>query len=173
MNRKKLTLLIPILLIMGLALFYFLPGRSLPRDVRIDSIVVDKSARKMNVYANGKRLKTYRISLGRNPLRDKEFQGDYRTFEGVYTINDKNANSLYHKNLGISYPNSDDVAYARKLGKSAGGDIKIHGLKPGLGFIGRFHLWLDWTKGCIAVTNQEIDELYDRVPKGTKIEIKP
>lgn len=173
MNRKKLILLIPSLLIMGLAIFYFFPGRSLPRNVKIDYILVDKSARKMKVYADGKRLKTYRISLGRNPLGDKEFQGDYKTPEGVYSINGKNPNSLYHKNLGISYPNADDVAHARKLGKSAGGDIKIHGLKPGLGYIGKFHLWMDWTKGCIAVTNREIDELYDRVEIGTKIEIKP
>ncbi len=173
MNRKKLILLVPVLLILGLALYYFMPGRSLPRDVKIDYIMVDKTARKMKVYADGKRLKTYRISLGRNPVGDKEFQGDYKTPEGVYSINTKNPNSRYHKNLGISYPDSDDVAVARKLGKPAGGDIKIHGLKPGLGYIGKFHLWLDWTQGCIAVTNPEIDELYDRVATGTKIEIKP
>ena len=74
--------------------------------------------------------------------------------------------------MGISYPNESDIENAKKIGKPAGGDIKIHGLKNKLGFIGKFHRWFDWTMGCIAVTNEEIDELFATVPIGTKIEIR-
>ena len=98
---------------------------------------------------------------------------DKKTPEGIYSINDKNPDSGYHKNLGISYPDKDDLDNARRLGKSAGGDIKIHGLRNRIGFIGKFHRLFDWTLGCIAVTDKEIDELYRAVKIGTRIEIKP
>ena len=89
--------------------------------------------------------------------------------EGRY----KNTNSEYHKNLGVSYPNKDDIQHAKRLGKSAGGAIKLHGLKNNLGFISKFHRWFDWTSGCLAVTDEEIDELYKAVQIGTEIELKP
>lgn len=118
-------------------------------------------------------MKTYTISLGGNPIGDKEYEGDKKTPEGIYYINDKNPNSGYHKNLGISYPNKKDIEQAKKLGKPVGGDIKIHGLKNRTGVIGKLHRWFDWTLGCIALTNNEMDELYYSVPIGTKIEILP
>ena len=95
-----------------------------------------------------------------------------KTPEGRYTINNKNPNSEFHKNLGISYPNDEDIAQARQHSKPVGGDIKIHGLKNGQGFIGRFQHWRDWTNGCIALTNEEIDELFKHTPMGIPIEIK-
>ena len=141
--------------------------------LRLDSIVVEKAARRMTVYYNGDQLKFYDIALGRSPDGDKQFQGDMKTPEGLYIINDKNPNSGFHKNLGVSYPNSNDRREARKLGKPPGGDIKIHGLPNGQGGIGRMHLSMDWTYGCIAVTNEEMDELYAATAVGTPILILP
>ena len=99
--------------------------------------------------------------------------GDERTPEGLYFINEKNPGSGYHKNLGISYPDAQDREEAERNGHNPGGQIKIHGIKNGLGWIGRFHLLVNWTDGCVAVTNKEIDELYRAVPIGTPIEINP
>jgi len=97
--------------------------------------------------------------LGRNPVGHKEFEGDKKTPEGIYTINDKNPNSGYYKNLGVSYPNAQDIENAKKLGKPAGGDIKIHGIRNYCGIIGKFQRWADWTYGCIAPTNREMEEI--------------
>lgn len=156
----------------GFILVYnYFPEKKLTTEV--DKIVVEKSKRRMSVFANDVLLKTYRISLGDAPEGHKHFEGDEKTPEGIYTINSKNPNSGYHLNLGISYPNAADKSYAKAHGKSTGGDIKIHALKNGWGFIAKLHLLDDWTNGCIAVTNSEMHELYHYVPVGTPIEIKP
>ena len=169
---KKIIKIISVLLII-FTLYYFFPNDKLPKEIKIDSIVVHKSKREMNVYSQGKLVKIYPIALGRQPKGAKEYEGDRKTPEGLYYINDKNANSGWFKNLGISYPNSKDIKRAKELGKPTGGDIKIHGLKNGNGFIGKFHRWFDWTLGCIAVTNEEMEELYNAVIIGCTIEIKP
>jgi len=155
-----------------ITVYYFYPEAKLPKGKIIDKIEVYKSKRKMLVYSEGKLLKTYKIALGRNPIGHKEFEGDFKTPEGIYEINAKNPNSGYHKNLGVSYPNEKDIAHAKSLGKSPGGHIKIHGIRNGSGFISKFQRWKDWTAGCIALTNEEVDELYEVVKIGTKIEIK-
>ena len=173
MTKRKIIRLTIFLTIAGLLTYYFYPENKLPNNIQIDNIIVCKSKREMSVYSNGELLKTYKISLGRQPIGHKEFEGDKKTPEGIYSINDKNPNSGYHKNLGISYPDKNDMENAKQFGKSAGGNIKIHGFRNGIGFVGKFHRWFDWTLGCIAVTNQEIDELYDTVKIGTRIEIKP
>lgn len=149
------------------------PSKPLPAGTSIDRLVVYKSERKMEAYSQGTCIKTYYIALGRKPVGDKQFEGDKKTPEGLYTINDKNLNSAYYKNLGISYPNANDCAEAKRLGKAVGGDIKIHGLRNGLGWLGRWHRLSDWTLGCIAVTNTEMEELYMAVPAATTIEIYP
>lgn len=164
--------------ILGIAIavisaYYFWPEPKLPPGTKIDSLVVLKSERKLLTYANGKLMKTYTISLGKSPIGHKVFEGDMKTPEGLYTINAKNPNSGYHKNLGVSYPNNLDRAIAAGIGKSPGGDIKIHGIRNGRGYIGKFHRWTDWTHGCIAVTDEEIDELYGSVAIGATIEIRP
>lgn len=146
---------------------------ALPEGQPIDKLVVLKSKRQLLAYSDGKLLKTYRVALGQNPVGAKQVEGDRKTPEGQYTINDKNLHSAYHKNLGISYPNAQDKAEARLLGKPAGGLIKIHGMRNGHGYLGLFHTFTDWTLGCIAVTNAEVDELYAHTPIGTPIEIKP
>jgi len=160
-------------LLLSVIIYYFYPDKKLPQNTTIDKIVVLKSTRQLQAFSNGQLVKTYSIALGLNPGGNKEFEGDKRTPEGLYTINDKNPNSGYHKNLGISYPNPEDIYKAKEKNKSPGGEIKIHGLRNGLGFIGKFQRWIDWTHGCIALTNNEIDELYQLTPLGTPIEIKP
>lgn len=171
MNTKIKVL--TIFMLLGLTVYYLYPENKLPANSQIDKIVVYKSKRQLLAYSNGKLIKTYKISLGKVPIGDKEFEGDKKTPEGFYTINDKNPNSGYHKNLGISYPNQEDIENAKRLGKPAGGDVKIHGLRNKMGIIGKFHRWFDWTLGCIAITDSEIDELYSAVKIGTPIEIKP
>jgi murein L,D-transpeptidase YafK len=158
----------------GLVMFPVVPVPATDSIVKnVDSIRVEKSERRLTVFYKTQSLKTYEIALGQNPVGHKQYQGDLRTPEGLYRIDSKNPNSAYHKNLGISYPNDADRAAARKLGKSPGGDIKIHGLANGYGSIGKAHLLSDWTLGCIALTDEEIDELYDAVPVGTPILILP
>lgn len=160
-------------LLVAAAVYYFFPEKKLPQGAVIDKLVVYKSTHKMLVYQGNKLLKTYTVAIGRNTHGDKQEEGDKRTPEGCYTINDRNPNSSHYKNLGISYPNAADRAAARKKGKSPGGDVKIHGLKNGRGYIGKFHRWMDWTAGCVAVTNEEMEELYVAVKTGAVIEIYP
>lgn len=173
MNKRKIIRLTIYLLILVLTVYYFYPEDKLPVHIIIDKLEVYKSKRRLLVYSNGQLVKTYKISLGRQPIGDKEFEGDQKTPEGLYFINDKNPNSGYHKNLGISYPNKEDIQNAKRLGKLAGGEVKIHGLRNKTGFIGKFHRCYDWTQGCIALTDEEIDELYKAVKIGAQIEIKP
>jgi murein L,D-transpeptidase YafK len=173
MKMSRIVFITIAFIFLGFTVYYFYPENNLPSNIQIDKLVVYKSKRQMLAYSNGQLLKTYKISLGKQPIGDKQFEGDKKTPEGFYLINDKNAHSGYHKNLGISYPNKDDIYNAKQLGKSTGGDVKIHGLKNNQGFINKFHRWFDWTLGCIALTNEEIDELYQSVKIGTPIEIKP
>lgn len=159
--------------IIALAVYYFYPEKTLPANIQVDSIVVYKSKRTLLAFSMGQLVKTYKISLGKSPYGSKEFEGDKKTPEGIYFINAKNPNSGYHKNLGISYPDKCDIENAKRIGRSTGGDVKIHGLRNGLGFISKFQRWYDWTAGCIALTDEEVDELYTSTKIGTKIEIKP
>ena len=173
MTKRKSALLILFITLLGLIVYYFYPEENLPADIQINRIVVYKSKRQLLAYSNDQLIKTYKISLGRNPIGNKEYEGDKKTPEGVYIIDDKNPNSSYHKNLGISYPNNKDIVHSKRLGKPTGGNVKIHGLRNHTGFISKLHRWYDWTLGCIALTNEEIDELYNAVEVGTRIEIKP
>lgn len=170
----KKILLVILLLVLSFAGWYFYPFKALPQGSKIDKLIVYKSKRQMEVYQNGRLLKIYSIALGKNPLGHKQYEGDYRTPEGKYTINDRNPNSGYHKNLGISYPNTADKVNAKELGKPPGGDVKIHGLRNGIaGYLNKMHRFTNWTNGCVAVTNKEVDELYIAVKPGAVIEINP
>lgn len=148
-------------------------GRQVRLQEAVDSLVVFKSKREMAVFRKGRKLKTYIISLGTVPEGRKRMQGDNKTPEGVYHINAKNPNSTYHRNLGVSYPNTSDRQYAAAHKLDTGGDIKIHGLPNNLKYKPEDYLYSDWTWGCIAVSNQEIEELYRYVPVGTVIRILP
>jgi murein L,D-transpeptidase YafK len=145
----------------------------LARDFRADRILVFKSERKLMLMKGDKVLKTYRVALGDHPMGPKQYSGDHRTPEGSYTIDSRNRWSQYHRALHISYPNAADRARAKKMGKSPGGDVCIHGLPNGQGWIGKNHVAYDWTWGCIAVTDEEIEEIWNAVPNGTPIEIRP
>jgi murein L,D-transpeptidase YafK len=138
-----------------------------------DRIVIRKAAREMVLLSHGNVLRSYKVALGKNPVGPKTRQGDMRTPEGLYTIDGRYAKSQYHRALHISYQNAAQRAQARKLGVDPGGDIMIHGLPNGQGYIGKAHLQSDWTWGCIAVTDEEIEEIWDLVPNGTPVEIKP
>ncbi len=170
---KKIIFILPCILLLSAAIYYFYPEKKLPENSVIEKIVVTKSERKLAVYSHGVLLKTYKVSLGRHPIGPKEFEGDRKTPEGQYTIYQNNPQSTCYKNLGISYPNADDLERCRKTGQRPGGDIKIHGMLNGQDYWGKFHRFVDWTAGCIAVTNEEMDELYEHTPVGTPIEINP
>lgn len=136
-------------------------------------ILVEKSKRKMSLFNDKNLVKTYNIAIGKEPEGHKEREGDNKTPEGIYTIAKKNPKSKYHRALQISYPNALDRENARKKGHHPGGDIMIHGLEPHFWWVGPHHQLQDLTRGCIAVSNPEITEIYDLTPIGTRIEIIP
>ena len=142
-------------------------------QTRADRIIVQKKARTVELMHAGQVLKTYKIALGGEPVGPKTRQGDHRTPEGRYVIDSRNAHSQFHRSLHISYPNTADRERARKLGVPTGGDIYIHGLPNGYGFVGAAHRARDWTDGCIAVTDQEIEEIGKIVDNRTPVEIRP
>lgn len=144
--------------------------RAMPPLPAIERIVVDKSDRRMELYASGRLAHVIEgLQLGDEPVGPKRFEGDERTPEGQFTIDYGNANSAYHLSLHIDYPRPEDVSFAKSQGRSAGGLIMIHG-QPNALPAGRVPG--DWTDGCIAVSNAEIEALWDAVPDGTPIEIR-
>lgn len=138
-----------------------------------DSIVVEKRLHRLTLFHNGAPVKRYAIALGKNPTGRKVQIGDFRTPEGIYFIEGRNPQSKYYRSLRISYPDVLDRLRAQSLGLQAGGDIMIHGLPSGRELLGAEHRRTDWTEGCIAVTNQELDEIWRAIPDGAPIEIKP
>jgi murein L,D-transpeptidase YafK len=126
----------------------------------------------MTLYSKGQVLRTYRVALGRGSGNPKRQQGDHETPEGLYSIDAKNAHSRFHLALHVSYPNTQDRERAQKLGVDPGGDIMIHGIENGLGWLGSLQHQIDWTDGCIALTDQEIAEVWKLVPVGTPVEIR-
>jgi murein L,D-transpeptidase YafK len=147
--------------------------RRAPLAAAADSLVVEKSLRRLTLWAGGLPVRTYDVALGGNPAGHKERKGDRRTPEGLYHIDARNPNSKFHLGLHVSYPNAQDVARARALGVEPGGDIMLHGLPNGQGGVGPVHRTWDWTNGCVAVTNREIEELFSAVPVGTPIRFLP
>lgn len=138
-----------------------------------DRILIEKKARRLMLISKGEVLRTYRTALGGNPNGPKERQGDNKTPEGTYFIDSRNKDSHYHLSLHISYPNERDKKRAKELGVSPGGSIMIHGIKNGFSWVGDHHTEVDWTKGCIAVTDEEIEEIAKAAPNGTIVEIRP
>ena len=142
-------------------------------EPEIDRVIVYKQQHKLVLVYQGKDLRSYHVALGTEPLGPKQQQGDHRTPEGTYLLDFRNDHSQFYKAFHISYPNQDDIAVARKLGVSPGGDIMLHGLSKRDAWVGKFHVLHDWTDGCIAVSNDEMDEIWKLVRVGTPIEIKP
>jgi len=155
-----------------LVLSLFATARATDRPLA-DRILIVKSTRSMTLFHGDKVLKTYKVALGSVPAGPKRIQGDHKTPEGNYIIASRNEHSQFHLALRISYPGAADRARARQLGASPGGDIMIHGLPPAFAYLGALHRKTDWTDGCIAVTNAEIEEIWSLVPVGTRVEIRP
>ncbi|MDP2085980.1 MAG: L,D-transpeptidase family protein [Gemmobacter sp.] len=136
----------------------------------VTRIEVHKAERKMYLLHHDKVLKSYDVGLGANPEGHKQFEGDSKTPEGVYYIDRRNPNSAFHLSIGMSYPNAADRAFAQSQGKSPGGDIFIHGQAGKHTRRGRGR---DWTDGCIAVTDREMEDIYAMVKVGTPIAVYP
>jgi murein L,D-transpeptidase YafK len=139
----------------------------------VDRIVVEKSARTMKLMRGDEVLKTYKVALGHQPIGAKQRVGDHKTPEGNYVIDFKNRESRFHLALHVSYPNAADRERAHKLGADPGGNIEIHGLESKFAWLGSLHRGMDWTDGCIAVSNAEIEEIWPLVPVGTPLQILP
>jgi len=143
------------------------------RSAKADQVVVLKGERRLLLLRAGEVLRSYRVALGFNPLGQKQYQGDGRTPEGRYVLDWRNSESEFYRSIHVSYPSATDLARAQARGVSPGGNIMIHGLPNGLDVIGSDHAKWDWTEGCIAVTNAEMDEIWSFVEDGTPIEIRP
>ena len=169
MKRRQLLLAAPAVMVAGTASAARSKFRTY-RGPKITQVTVRKRERRMFLTSNSKVIKKYRVDLGFNPIGHKEVRGDGRTPEGVYLIDRVNENSRYHLSLGISYPNKADWEYARSIGQHPGGDIFIHG-----GPVTRRERQYgdDWTAGCIAVTNRQMEEIFSMVELGTLVWIEP
>lgn len=138
----------------------------------VDTIIIEKSKHLMTLLHQNEPVKSYRIALGFSPFGHKEKEGDGRTPEGTYYITAKNPKSMFHLSLKISYPSEQDQQSAKAKGVNPGGNIMIHGLGPQKAK-GKWHIMRDWTQGCIAVTNEEIEELFHYATLGTAVHILP
>jgi murein L,D-transpeptidase YafK len=143
------------------------------KPLHADRVVVLKRDRTLQLLSGGQVIKSYRVALGGDPVGAKMRQGDHKTPEGIYVLDSRNAHSQFHRSIHISYPNARDRAEARARGVSPGGDVFVHGLPNGYGWVGASHRAKDWTDGCIAVTDEEIEEIWKAVGDGTAIEIRP
>lgn len=148
-------------------------AQSASRPGHVDHVLVLKKDRRLELLSQGKVIKSYKVALGGDPVGPKTRQGDHKTPEGIYVLDRRNAHSQFHKSIHISYPNAKERAAARVNGVSPGGDVFVHGLPNGYGRIGAAHRLRDWTDGCIAVSDEEIEEIWNAVPDGTPIEIRP
>jgi murein L,D-transpeptidase YafK len=138
-----------------------------------DSILVIKHTHTLILMRDGQSIKQYRVALGRGGLGPKEQAGDNKVPEGTYRIVSHNPHSAFYRSLRVGYPTSQQATAAHSRGVDPGGDIMIHGVRNGLGWLGPAQRLVDWTKGCIAVTDPEMDEIWNAVPDGTPIEIRP
>jgi murein L,D-transpeptidase YafK len=141
-------------------------------EPKIDAVLVKKSEKRMFLLAEGKSIKEYKVVFGANPKGHKQKEGDERTPEGKYILDYKKENSSFYKAIHISYPNENDKGRAKHLGVTPGGSIMIHGQKNGLSWVSWLSQWFNWTDGCIAVKNTEMNEIWGLINEGTPIEIQ-
>jgi murein L,D-transpeptidase YafK len=140
---------------------------------KADKVLVIKSEKRLYLMKEGKQIASYRATFGGNPVGHKERQGDQRTPEGHYVLDYKNRNSKFYKSIHISYPNAQDRREARRRGVDPGGDIMIHGQANGWGWAGPVMQFFSWTDGCVALSDRDMDEVWEAVNAGTPIEIRP
>jgi murein L,D-transpeptidase YafK len=169
------------IVVLGLAAMLLLAPLHGPAQAQIphfesrkaDLVIVRKSARSLQLIRAGEVIKSYRIALGRDPAGPKRQEGDGRTPEGVYTLDWRNSHSNFYRSIHVSYPREGDDQHAERWGVSPGGLIMLHGLPNGVPADRVGHPYVDWTDGCIALTNEEIDEIWAQVEDGTTIIIYP
>ena len=161
---------IHVLLLIFFVLYYTNAAQS---NEKADLVVVIKSEYKLYLIREGRLFASFPVVFGPNPKGHKQQQGDNRTPEGDYVLDYKNPNSKYYKSIHISYPNAEDRANARKRGVSPGGDIMIHGQPNGWGKFSLVTQLFNWTNGCIALSNSDMDAVWDAVDTGTPIQIRP
>lgn len=178
--RKPVITFLVLLLMAGVGIVgwdFLQLGRRIPErapsENQADLIQVNKATRTLTLFRGTDVIKTYQVALGGAPVGHKSQEGDRRTPEGRYFIDSRNSRSHDYLALHISYPNANDRQNAQRRGVSPGGDIMIHGLPNGLGWLGKLHLKRDWTDGCVAVTNREMNEIWAHVATGIPIEIVP
>lgn len=170
MRQRAIRSMIGLILSALIMEFCFAAPTSQPQA---DKIIILKSAHTMTLLNGEKVLKTYKVALGAAPVGAKHIEGDHKTPEGNYTIDAKNPQNQFHLSLHISYPSAADRERATKMGTRPGGAIMIHGLAKQFAYLGPLHRQVDWTDGCVAVTNAEIEEIWKLVPVGTRVEIRP
>ena len=177
---KTLVIVVTILVLCGAGwLLWRWPGRPVEvpamaaADLQADLVEIYKAERRLELKREGRVLKTYRMALGFAPERHKEREGDGRTPEGAYTIDARNPRSAFHLSLRVSYPDERDKVHAASLGVAPGGDIYVHGQPNGWRKWFVDHPGKDWTTGCVAVTDEEIREIWSLVPTGARVVIHP
>ncbi|MBI3593698.1 MAG: L,D-transpeptidase family protein [Nitrospirae bacterium] len=170
---KRIVIIFAVISIAGILVWANWPISPLPDGSVSNYLIITKSTRSLELYKDHTLLRSYHVSIGRHSVGPKQKEGDGRTPEGTYTIDYHKQASSFHKALHISYPSNSETAQALARGDKPGGLIMIHGMRNGLGFLGRLHTFLDWTDGCIAVTNHEIEEIWRVVPDGTPVNIRP
>jgi murein L,D-transpeptidase YafK len=169
----KRLLVVTLLLIAIAAIALHLHQFRTPLQERASKILVLKTEHKLIPLDSANNvIRSYSVAIGRGGLGPKEVQGDHKTPEGLYVVDRHKRDSRFHRALHVSYPNDADRGRAQRLGAEPGGDIMIHGIQNGLGWLGPLHRAVDWTDGCIAVTDAEIEEIWSAVPDGTPVEIR-
>lgn len=156
-----------------LPILLFLLATTASAEPAIDLVRVIKSEHKLQLISSGVVRQEFHVVLGSNPKGHKTQEGDGKTPEGIYTLDYKKSDSAFYKAFHVSYPNANDVASAKSRGVNPGGQIMIHGQKNGFGWLASLSQYFDWTNGCIALKNEDMDTLWSSVKEGTKIEIKP
>ena len=140
---------------------------------KADAVLVVKSEKRLYLLDEGEAFASYHVTFGEDPKGHKERRGDGRTPEGRYVLDYKNSQSSYYRSIHISYPNAQDRRVAKQLGADPGGDIMIHGQPNGWGWAGFVLQTISWTDGCIALTDSDMDHVWQAVDPGTPIEIRP
>lgn len=142
-------------------------------EEKADRVLVEKSKKTLSLYRGDKLLSTYHVVFGANPVGHKQQEGDERTPEGKYLLDYKKADSAFYKAIHISYPNAHDIASAKKRGVSPGGAIMIHGQRNYFGWASFVTQFFNWTQGCVALSNSDMEAVWSAVEVGTPIEIRP
>jgi murein L,D-transpeptidase YafK len=159
-----------ILAFLALLLFQIAAANDIPKA---DKVLVDKSEKRLYLIKDGERFMSLPVTFGGEPKGHKVQQGDQRTPEGHYTLEWKNSNSKFYKSIRVSYPNAEDRAKAERLGVDPGGDIMVHGQANGWQWASPLLQFFSWTDGCVALSNKNMDKVWESVEPGTPIEIRP